>query len=504
MSEFIDLVRASLGPDAREEFDARVDRQAAYLIDEIESGRLDNTGFAIGLELESYGVDATGHLATLPDAVFEVCNKELGLHNLELNSDPSPFDADGLDQQATAISDVVHDARTAFHEVDLELVLDAMWTIPPPTGTLAYLREIDRVDGFVVASNMRRSARYCALDNDVLDRHGGSIELDLPGCRESFPTILPEALTTSIQPHLQIPSTARFPRYYNTAIRTMAPILALAANSPLLPTDLYSAVDDPYELLEETYHELRIPVFEQSINAGDDKVRFPDDIESASEVVSKIADDAVRAPFLREWIEDDDPDGFRDGFWELDHKRGMYWRWLRGIPGGQPVGDGSERSLRIEYRPLPTQPSVSDNIGLQWLTVGVIRGLVAADHPLATLEWTTARSGFYDVVEEGLDAAIPWVDRSGTRTDDKEVVFSELFEFARQGLRAAGVATERIDSYLDPIEARWQARCSPSRWKLDAVESSLDVGASLEAAITEMQMVYNERSTADVPFADWL
>jgi len=504
MSEFVDLVRASLSADTRDEFDTRVTRQAAFLIDEIEAGRLDNSSFAIGLELESYGVDSEGRLAPLPDTVFEVCNKELGLHNLELNSDPSPFDADGLSEQATAISEAVRRARDAFTAVDLQLVLDAMWTVPPPDGTLAYLHEIDRVEGFVIANNMRRSARYCALDNDVLDRRNGSVELDLPGCRESFPTILPEALTTSIQPHLQIPSATRFPRYYNTAIRTMAPLLALAANSPLLPTDLYTDVDDPYDLLDETFHELRIPVFEQSINAGDDKVRFPGDIESASDVVSKIAADAVRAPFLREWLEEDDPDGFRDSFWEFDHKRGMFWRWLRGIPGGQPVGDGSERSLRIEFRPLPTQPSTKDNIGLQWLTVGLIRGLVAADHPLSTLDWATAKSSFYEVVEDGLDATIPWVDRTGKRTENKEVVFAEVFEFARQGLTAAGASTEAIDRYLAPIEARWDAHYSPSQWKLDTVEAHLESGASLEAAITRMQREYNDHSAADVAFADWI
>ncbi len=503
MSEFADLVRESLSSGALDRFGARVRRQAESLIDEIERGELDNPGFAIGLELETYAVDAEGRLSPLPDSVFEMCNKELGLHNAEINSPPSPFDATGLTEQAESISQGVSAARAGFREEGLELVLDAMWTIPPAEGTGPYLRATDADNGITIAQNMRRSTRYCALDNDILSRRNGAIDLDLPGFTGSFPSILPESLTTSIQPHLQIPTTAEFPRYYNIAIRTMAPILAISTNSPLLPADLYTAVEDPARLLRETFHELRIPVFEQSINAGDAKVRFPGDIESASDIVRRIAGDAVRAPFLREWVEDDDPAGFRDGFWELDHQRGMYWRWLRGIPGGQPVGNGTERSLRIEYRPLPTQPSVRDTVGLQWLTVGLIRGLVELDHPLGDVDWEAARTSFYDVVERGLDADIVWMTRDGERTTDQSAIYPELFEVAREGLETTGIAPETLDSYLEPIEARWEARTTPSQWKLDTVSRYLDDGAPLDTAIIEMQRDYLEHTRSETPFAEW-
>lgn len=503
MSEFADLVRESLSRGSLERFESRVRRQADSLIDEIERGGLDNPEFAIGLELETYAVDAEGRLAPLPDDVFESCNKELGLHNAEINSPPSPFDARGFDEQAESITEGVSAAKRSFRDHGLELVLDAMWTIPPAEGTGPYLRATDDDDGITVAGNMRRSPRYCALDNDILSRRDGSISLDLPGFTGSFPTILPESLTTSIQPHLQIPTAAEFPRYYNVAIRTMAPILALSTNSPLLPADLYTSVDDPYGLVQETFHELRIPVFEQSINAGDAKVRFPTDIDTASDVVRRIAADAVRAPFLREWIEDDEPEGFRDSFWELDHQRGMYWRWLRGIPGGQPVGNGTERSLRIEYRPLPTQPTIRDTIGLQWLTVGLIRGLVELDHPIEDLDWEAARSSFYDVVERGLDADIVWINGDGNRTTDQSELYPELFEVAKTGLETAGIAPETLDTYLGPIEARWQAGLTPSRWKLDTVERHLDDGEPLDTAIIEMQRDYLELTRSDIPFIDW-
>lgn len=503
MSEFADLVRSSLSAECLDTFTARVRRQADNLIDEIDTGALDNPDFAIGLELEVYGVDGDGRLATVPDPVFEVCNKELGRHNAEINSQPSPFDSTGLSEQADRIRDGIAEAMAAFDDASLKLVLDSMWTIPPAEGTEAYLGMVETEGEITIARNMQRSARYCALDNDILARRNGAIDLDLPGCSTSFPSILPESLTTSMQPHLQIPSAESFPRYYNAAIRTMAPLLALSTNSPFLPADLYTNQNDARTLLEETSHELRIPVFEQSINAGDSKVRFPRDIESASDVIRRIVDDAVRAPFLREWIEDDDPDGFRDSFWELDHKRGMYWRWLRGIPGGEPVGTASERSLRIEYRPLPTQPSVTDIIALQRLTVGLIRGVVSANHPLPTLDWEAARDSFYDVVDRGLDAEITWIDTDGLETTDKAVIFSEIFDLAKRGLVDAGVALETADEYLAPIQARWEEAWTPSRWKLETVRTYLDAGRSLDRAIEEMQRDYIDKSRTEIPFVEW-
>ncbi|MFB6354049.1 MAG: hypothetical protein ABEJ92_08180 [Halobacteriales archaeon] len=503
MPALADLVARSLDGEHRERFDRRVREQAAAVRDAIERGALDSPGYAVGLELEVYAVDGDGRLATLPDGVYERCNKELGCHNAELNLEPTPFDGPGLDALADGVADAVAAAREAFADAGRACVLDAMWTVPPAGGTEPYLSAVDTVDGMTVATNMRASARYCALDNDVLARRGGTVTLDLPGYTGAFPTILPESLASSMQPHLQVPAADAFPRYYNAAIRTMAPVLALSTNSPFLPADLYPEGADPDRLLAATAHELRVPVFEQSINAGDAKVSFPRDIESAADVVTRIEEDATRAPFLREWVEDDEPAGFREDIWEFDHKRGTYWRWLRGIPGGQPVGGGTERSLRIEYRPLPTQPTVADTVGLLALTVGLVRGLVAADHPLATLDWEASRDSFYDVVERGLDADLAWVTAAGDRTSNPDVVFGEVFEYARHGLEAAGLPEAAADEYLAPIEARWDARRTPSRWKLSRVRSSLDDGASLADAIAAMQREYNDRSAAGTPFAAW-
>ena len=511
MGETPDLVAAverSNDSDVRAEFDRRVREQAQRIRDDIRSGRLDTDEFAVGMELEAYAVDAADRLAPIPDGVFERggCAKELGVHNLEVNSAATVFDAAGVAEQADRIGASVDAAADALGDEDLAPVLDAMWTVPPAEGTDAYLGAVEERDGVTVAANMRHHPRYVALDNEILDRSGGEITLDVPGAHLAYPTILAESLATSIQPHLQIPSAERFPDYFNAALRTTGPILALSSNSPFLPADCYD--DDP-GVISATPHELRIHVFEGTINAGaprgEGKVRFPDDLETATDVVDRVVDDETYAPVL---VDDaaDDASPYRATLPEYDHKRGVHWRWVRGVIGGQPVGTEADgASLRIEYRPLPTQPTVRDTVSLQTLVVGLLRGLVAADHPVTDLPWTAARDCFYDAVDRGPDADLAWVTADGDRTDDPDTVYDEVFDFARRGLRDAGLDDDVIDGYLASVERRRDGStpAAPSAWKKARVREAVDDGATLPEAIEAMQRDYNARAGGERVFADW-
>jgi len=510
-AEAVELVRRSLRPETREAFERRVGEQAETVLAALRSGELDNASFAVGLELEVYAVDGEGRLARLPEATFEgPVNRELGLHNAEVNTTPSVLGPAGVTEQAEELRNHLAAARRGIEDAadDRELVLDAMWTVPPEEGTMAYLSAVeehgDEHDGVVLAENMYAAPRYRALDNDILRDANGTVELDLPGASATFPTILVESLTSSIQPHLQVPDAASFARYHDLGLRTLAPVLALTTNSPLLPVDLY---DDPGpELLAETHHELRIPVFEQSINVDDPgKVRFPEDLgdDGTAAVVERLVEERATAPFLAEWTDGEADEAYSDTFPELDHKRGTHWRWLRGVVGGQPVaGDNDDRSIRIEYRPVPTQPSVADIVGVQCLVAGLLRGLVETDHPLATLEWERTRAGFYDVVANGLAAEIPWVTADGETTTDTERIYPELFDLARRGLSVGGFGADDIDRRLAPLEARWEHRTAPSDWKLARVREGIEDGLAFDAAVASAQREY--RRHRGTPFAEWL
>jgi hypothetical protein len=450
--------------------------------------------------------DWAGRLTRLPDVVFDgEANKELGLHNAEVNTEPNSFDQTGMEVQTTAVEMQTKQARQQASKHNCELVLDAMWTIPPEEGSEQYLSAHETNDGVVLADNMRQAPRYVALDNEALDHAGGSIDFDVPGYSGAFPTILFESLATSIQPHLQIPNAEAFPEYYNAAIRTLGPLLALSVNSPFLPADMYGDTDGEW-LCANTHHELRIAAFEQSVNTSENpKVRVPRDLDSTTDVVGRVVDDDLFAPFLREFLHDDDRAAFEDEFWEFDHKRGTYWRWLRCVVGGAPVdGASTEKSLRIEYRPLPTQPHVKDMIGLQALTVGLIRGLVVADHPAAELPWQEAKRSFYSAAQDGSDADLSWVTAQGERTADHDEIYDEVFQYARLGLAEQDVPEARIDEYLAPVEARYAAGMTPSDWKIDRVRAYLDDGDDLSTAIQSMQRDYIEASREHHSFDEWV
>ncbi|MFB6101988.1 MAG: hypothetical protein ABEJ73_05430 [Haloplanus sp.] len=505
-SSLVAAVERASTPETRETFDQRVREQAARIREDIRSGRLDTDEFAVGMELEAYAVDTDARLTPIPEAVFDRadCAKELGVHNLELNSAATVFDPAGLAEQAERIRTSVADATAALDDHGLTPVLDAMWTIPPREGTDAYLGAVERRGGVTVATHMRHHPRYVVLDNEILERSGGEITLDVPGAHLSYPTILVESLATSIQPHLQIPDAAAFPDYFNTALRTLGPVLSLASNSPFLPADCYD--DDP-DVIDATPHELRIHVFEKSINAdaprGEGQVRYPRDLDRATDVVDRVVADETYAPVLSDGDEDDDASAYRSTLREYDHKRGVHWRWVRGVVGGQPVGterDGA--SLRIEYRPLPTQPTVRDTVSLQTLVVGLLRGLVAADHPLTDLPWVDARECFYDAVDQGPAADLVWMTADGTRTTDTATVYDEVFDYARRGLRDAGLDDDVIDGYLAPIERRRDGTV-PSAWKKARVREAIDDGTTLPEAIERMQRDYIDRAGGETVFADW-
>ncbi|MFB6127608.1 MAG: hypothetical protein ABEJ79_10005 [Halolamina sp.] len=498
--ELLDRVRDAQATDL-DAFEARVAEEAETLKSELREGTFDQAQARVGLEQELYGCDRDGNdLVRVPRRLLELVGfeSELGLHNAEMHTSPQPLNGHGLAAQEAEVRARIEAAQTRASVEDIRLVSDGLWTVSPTGESAAdYLDDnVDR-DGVVMAVNMSDSVRYQAMNN-CDSRDGMAIET--PHVSFETTTVLPTSLTTSIQPHYQVARAAAFPAYHGYALRVAGPLLALGVNSPFFPPELYDGDATAADVLADHWMENRIPVFE-SVDRLDGcaKVRFPGDVATLAEAVEHISCDDCLVPM---WV--DPQERFDDAFRHLTLKRGSYWRWIR------PVFEGGCRAAanaRVEFRPLPAQPTVRDAVAFLALFAGLMEGLYLEDHPVAALEWETAKENFYAAMRHGLDADVTWITADGERTTDTRRTYTELFRAARDGLTARGVAPEVADEYLRPLRGRLAHETTPASWKHDRVAEAVADGASLSTAIERMQRSYVDRQGKTLlsgSFLDWV
>ena len=250
--------------------------------------------------------------------------------------------------------------------------------------------------------------------------------------------------------------------------------------------------------------ENRIGVFESVLNPPEGnetppKVCFPPDFDSVEHAIDDIVEDDTIVP-----RELQSGTRFDDDFVHFRHKHGSYWRWVR------PVFEGPTRSAanaRIEFRPLPAQPTVDDAIAFEALVAGLMESLVRFEHPIQSLAWETAKENFYAATRDGLDADIEWITADGATTTSTDEIYGELFEHAREGLEGRGLSTEAAHEYLRPLRERADRRLTPARWKHDYVRKRVAENVPLAEAIWGMQNAYIRRqkeTLLDGSFLDWL
>ncbi|WP_247728580.1 hypothetical protein [Halovivax limisalsi] len=500
----------AVDPDA---YQARVDEEAEALKADLSEGVFDNPQAIVGLEYEFYAVNADdASLVRVPRRLLELIGfeKELGLHNAEMTTSPQPLSGHGLQAQASEVRARLETAQTVTNAEGMRLVSDSMWTIPPEgerardylTQSVARTVEVDGEERTLrIAANMSDAARYHAMANTERASAAG-MRIEAPHVTIEADTVMPESLITSIQPHYQVPHAPDLPAYFNYALRIAGPLLALGANSPFFPPDSYDAGTTVEDVLADGWMEHRISVFETVLNAdteGPGKVRFPRDLTGTGEAVDRIAADDAVVPTPVEKL-----GRYDDRFAHLRRTHGTYWRWVR------PVFDGASRSAanaRIEFRPIPAQPTVADSIAFQAVFAGLMESLTRLEHPVADLDWELARENFYDAMRNGLDADLFWITNDGQETTDRERLYEDLLAHAMDGLTGRGLSGATASAYVDPLRKRVERGVTPAAWKRDRVRERQAAGDPLQDAITAMQRAYVDRQTETLlegTFVDWL
>ncbi|MEF8814817.1 MAG: hypothetical protein V5A55_13510 [Halovenus sp.] len=224
------------------------------------------------------------------------------------------------------------------------------------------------------------------------------------------------------------------------------PLLALGVNSPFLPPALYDNTEPDRDLLLERDHaEKRIPVYEGMMNPvdGPPKVGFPGEVTSPAEAVDRIAADWTLVP-----AEIEAGQRFDDAFVHLRHKHGSYWRWVRPVFDGATAGSAN---VRIEFRPLPAQPTLPDTLAFVAAFAGLLTAFHDRDHPARELAWDRARENFRAAARDGIGADLVWLTADGDRTGDPDRIVQDLLDTAVDGLERQGLPTEQATAWIAPL-----------------------------------------------------
>mgnify|MGYP000604469363 CR=1 FL=1 len=499
----IDQLKTSQDIDV-ETFEDRVREEASVIEDHLAAGTFDNEGVTIGLEYEFYAVDdESARIRRVPRALLDALgfDKEIGLHNAELNGAVQPCNQAGIEALGKDVEAKLTALQQRAATDGIRFVSDGMWAIGPEhSSAAAYLTEATHEEGLTLGINVSNAVRYHAFGSVEGEAPIGG-RIDLPGATITADSAEPVSLTTSIQPHYQPRTAAELPAVHGIALRLAGPLLALAVNSPFLPPDLYDDAALTGQLLtEETHAENRVPVYEEMMNPSDGpaKVRFPRDIDTPEDAVARVVEDPVVIP-----AEISAGERFDDAFVHFRHKHGSYWRWVRSVFGGESE---SAANARIEFRPLPGQPTAADTVALVAALVGAVTELHESGHPVAELGWETARDNFYAAVRDGLGAEMTWITADGERTTDRDRTYADLFEAATAGLERHGVSSDRVADWLDPLRARAERGLSPADWKRRWVAAEIEGGASPAEAIRATQRRYVDHQSEtlfDGHLVDW-
>jgi len=403
-------------------------------------GRLSEAGYFAGFELEAWLLDHAGrpspsNIDYLERLQNPLVVPELALFNIELNGTPRRLKGNALASLERELADTWSACQNTAADRNLRLMM---------IGTLPTAQA-----GEFSLEHMSARSRYRAINEQVLRLRGGApLQLIIAG-RDRLETVhgdvMLESAATSLQIHLQVPA-ALAAAYFNQSLLISAPMVAACANSPFL-------------FGKDLWAETRIPLFEQAIDVGEPnfkRVTFGRAYLERS--ISECFDENLESyPVLLHAP----CDAKAEEFHHLRLHNGTIWRWNRPLVGFDDTG---QAHVRIEHRPVPAGPTLSDSIANAAFYFGLVHYLATRSPALKpATDFATARSNFYAAAQFGLEASLRWQGRGEIAVSD--LILEDLLPQARIGLGTLGIERADIHKYLDIIRERVTSGQNGATWQ---------------------------------------
>ena len=412
---------------------------------------------------------------------------ELAKFNLEINLDPKVFEGQCFSLLETEIEDRLRIIGNELKNHDASLLL---------TGILPTFRKHD-LDMHNLTPKKRYAALMEAINKQLI---GKDYELRIFGIDElliKHKSPLLEACNTSFQVHLQTESKD-FVKKYNIAQALAAPILAIAANSPLV-------------FGKRLWHESRIALFQQSIDVRTTHEHFRERSPRVSfgngwlddSVIEIFKEDISRFRVLiSSDIEENSIEMLNQNITPklraLQVHNSTVYRWNRPCYG---ISDNGMPHLRIENRVLPAGPTVKDEIANAALWLGCMVGMSEeVDDIRDQIAFIDTRDNFAKAAKFGIDSKFTWFNDRKVNAID---LVKELTGLARVGLQSMQVDSADIDQYLGIIEERVEMHMNGARWLLRGYTKLREQTNADEALSAITHSIIKNQENNDLPGHMW-
>lgn len=484
-------VNQSSDEDVRRAFMKALLNEVRAMEEMLDAGLFERDVRRIGAEQEMFLVDRAFRPAMTAMQLLEGLDDkrfthELGLFNLEANLSPLDLGGDCLRRLEAETGEVLAIARKQAHRVDSEVALVGIL----PTLTRDHL----------TLSAMVPTARYFALNDALLRLRGSDFQFAIKGIDQldfQHDNLMLEACNTSYQVHFQVGSE-EFASLYNVAQVVTGPLLAACVNSPIL-------------LGKRLWHESRIAVFENSIDARSEalakrglrpRVHFGDHWIDTS-VIEIFKEDIARFRVILTTEFEQDPIGMvrRGEVPRLNALRlhnGTVYRWNRACYG---ISDNGKPHLRIENRVIPSGPTVLDEVANAAFFFGMMSRLSHSIEDIREhFNFSDVKSNFMSAARDGLRAQQIWFDQR--QVPAQRLITEELLPLAEQGLKEASIVPDDIERYLGVIEKRVAKGRTGARWQLESL-ANMEERGSLHERLRALTKSMVDQQQSGRPVADW-